>query len=185
MNDGEIIGLYWQRDETAIAETDKKYGSYCRSIAWNILRSREDTEECVSDTWLRAWNTMPPQKPTILASFLGTITRNLSLDRHRAGRTKRRGGELERVWKELEQCADPACDLESRITVQDLSRLLDQFLRSLPVRERDVFLRRYWYTDTIAEVAQRCRMSEGAVKVSLHRTRKKLRRALEKEGFTP
>ena len=184
MTDNDIIDLYWVRDEQAIAQTDKQYGTYCRAIAWNILRSKEDTEESVSDTWLKAWNTMPPQRPSILASFLGTITRNLSLDRYRAGQTKKRGGHLERVWEELEQCADPESDLESRVAMGELSRLLDRFLRQLSQRERLVFLRRYWYSDPISDIAHRCRMSEGAVKVTLHRTRNKLRKLLEQEGYT-
>jgi len=185
VTDQEIIDLYWARDEQAIAHTDKQYGSYCRSIAWNILRSKEDTEECVSDTWLRAWNTMPPQRPSILSSFLGTIIRNLSLDRYRAGQAKKRGGHLERVFAELEQCADAETDLESCFAMGELSRLLDQFLRGLPRRERLIFIRRYWYADPVTEVARRCRMSESAVKVSLHRTRNKLRKLLEQEGFAP
>ena len=182
MTDNDIIDLYWARDEKAISKTDKHYGPYCRAIAWNILRSKEDTEECVSDTWLKAWNSMPPHRPSILSSFLGTITRNLSLDRYRAGQTKKRGGHLERVFEELEQCADPEMDLESRMALQELSRLLDQFLRKLPQRERWIFVRRYWYADPIGDIAHRCRMTEGAVKVSLHRTRTKLRKHLEQEG---
>lgn len=184
MTDNEILDLYWARDEQAISETDQKYGSYCRTIAWNILRSREDTEECVSDTWLKAWNAMPPKRPSILSSFLASITRNLSLDRYRAGQAKKRGGQLERVWEELEGCADPQMELENQIALGELSRLLDRFLRQLSQRERLVFLRRYWYADPVAEIAHRCRMSEGAVKVSLHRTRNKLRKMLEQEGYT-
>ena len=153
-------------------------------MAWNILRSREDTEECVSDTWMKTWNVIPPQRPAILSAFLGAITRNLSLDRYRAGQTKKRGGHLERVWDELEQCADRSADLENRIAMGELSQLLDQFLRHLPQRDRLVFLRRYWYSDPINEIAFRCKMTEGAVKVSLHRSRKKLRKLLEQEGYT-
>lgn len=184
MTDNEIIDLYWARDEQAITQTDRRYGDYCSSIAWNILRSKEDTEECVSDTWLKAWNTIPPQRPSILPAFLGTITRNLSLDRYRMARSKKRGGHLERVWEELERCADPKTDLENRVALQELSRLLDHFLRGLPQRERWIFVRRYWYAEPVAEIACAGRMTEGAVKVSLHRTRKKLRKQLEQEGYT-
>ena len=186
MTDQEIIALYWDREERAIRETGSKYGPYCRSIAWNILRDRSDAEECVNDTWLKAWNTMPPQRPAILSAFLGTITRNLSLDRWRAAQTQKRGrGQLAAALNELEWCVASEIDLEARITASELGRIIDHFLRQLPVRERCVFIRKYWYTDTVAEIAGRYHMSESAVKVMLHRTRKKLRGRLEKEGFQP
>lgn len=185
MTDPEIIGLYWARDEEAIRATDKAYGGYCRSIAWNILKNRQDTEECVNDTWLRAWNAMPPKKPDILSVFLGTITRNLSLDRWRGTMAKKRGGQLRRALDELEACVPAEVSLEDRIARAELTRLLDRFLQSLSQKDRCIFVRRYWYTDTVSDIARRYTMTESAVKVSLHRSRKKLRTYLEQEGYTP
>ena len=186
MTDQEIIGLYWDRDEQALSQTERTYGGYCRSIAWNILKNRQDTEECVNDTWLRAWNAMPPQKPAILSVFLGTITRNLSLDRWRNATAKKRSaGQLQRAFDELEHCVSAGVSLEDRITQTDLSRLLDRFLQSLNQKDRCVFVRRYWYTDPIYDIAYRYRMTESAVKVSLHRSRNKLKSLLEQEGYTP
>ena len=186
MTDSEIIELYWDRDEQAVTQTQTKYGGYCRSIAWNILKNRQDTEECVNDTWLRAWKAMPPQKPAILSVFLGTITRNLSLDRWRNATAKKRGaGQLQRAFDELEHCVSAGVSLEDRITQTDLSRLLDRFLQGLNQKDRCVFVRRYWYTDPIYEIAHRYRMTESAVKVSLHRSRNKLKTLLEQEGYSP
>lgn len=186
MTDQEIIALYWDRDERAVSETETQYGSYCQSIAWNILKNRQDTEECVNDTWLRAWHAMPPQRPHILSVFLGTITRNLSLDRWRNATAKKRGsGQLQRAFDELEYCVPAGVSLEDQITKADLSRFLDKFLMDLPQKDRCVFVRRYWYTDPIYDIAHRYHMTESAVKVSLHRSRNKLKTRLEKEGYTP
>lgn len=183
MRDQELVDLFWARSEDAIAQTQKQYDGYCRSIAWNILRNRQDTEECLNDTWLRAWNSMPPQRPNLLAVFLGTITRNLSLDRWRAAHSHKRGSGLpEAVISELDQCA-AGNSMEDHLTRQDLAALLDRFLEGLPQRDRCVFVRRYWYTDSIADIAHRYHMTESAVKVNLHRSRKKLRTALEQEGY--
>ena len=141
MTDPEIIGLYWARDEEAIRATDKAYGGYCRSIAWNILKNRQDTEECVNDTWLRAWNAMPPKKPDILSVFLGTITRNLSLDRWRGAMAKKRGGgQLRWALDELEACVPAEVSLEDRIARTELTRLLDRFLQSLNQKDRCILV---------------------------------------------
>ena len=186
MTDQEILDLYWAREEQAIAQTQQKYGAYCQSIAWNILRNKQDTEECVNDTWLRAWNTIPPQRPNLLSVFLGTITRNLSLDRWRTTQSKKRGGgQLEAAFSELEECVAGDRSLEDKISQGDLVRLLDRFLQTLPQRDRCIFVRRYWYTDPILGIACRYHMTESAVKVNLHRSRKKLKTLLEQEGYTP
>ena len=183
MDDTGIIDLYWARQERALDETERKYGGYCWTIAHNILRSREDTEECVNDTWLRAWNAMPPQRPAILSSFLGTITRNLSLDRYKAGRAgKRGGGRVVVALDELEACIPGKGDVEQILADAELARTIDRFLRKLPEKECCIFLRRYWYVDTTQEIARRYHMAEGTVKSTLHRTRKKLREYLEQEG---
>lgn len=186
MTDREILELFWKREERALEETERQYGAYCRSIAWNILRDRMDTEECVNDTWLRAWNAIPPDRPNRLAVFLGTITRNLSLDRWRLKQSKKRGGgQLETVFSELEQCAANSVTLEERVSRMELSRLLDSFLQGLGQKSRCIFVRRYWYADSIADIAHRYHMSVSAVKVDLHRSRNKLRIVLEQEGYGP
>lgn len=185
MTDEAIISLFWSRSEDAITETDHKYGGMCRTIAFNILHDREDTEECVNDTWFRAWSTMPPHRPGVLSAFLSRITRNLSLDRYKAARTaKRGGGQLPVALEELGDCVPAHGSVEDEIQLKELSRLLDCFLRELPERECCLFLRRYWYVDSIADIARRYEMAEGTVKSSLHRTRQKLRDFLEAEGVS-
>jgi len=185
VEDREIIDLYWTRQEQALEETEQKYGRYCRTIAYNILRDRQDSEECVNDTWLRAWNAMPPQRPAILSAFLGTITRNLSLDRYKLShRAKRGGGRLVVALDELGDCISGDLDVEQMAAQAELSRAIDRFLRQLPEKECCVFLRRYWYVDSTLDIAHRYHMAEGTVKSMLHRTRKKLRAYLEQEGVS-
>ena len=165
MEDSAIIDLYWAREERALSETDAKYGGYCRSIAHNILKNREDSEECVSDTWLHAWNAMPPQRPSILSSFLGRITRNLSFDRCRRQNAEKRGGGL------------------LPLALDELAEAIDRFLRTLPERECSIFLRRYWYVDSVQDIAARYALRENTAKSILFRTREKLRRYLAGEGI--
>lgn len=185
MEDAQIIELYWQRDDTAIEKTDEKYGGYCYTVANRILSSHEDAEECVNDTWLRAWNAMPPQRPQLLKMFLAAITRNLSFDRVKAAQTtKRGGGALEIALDELGECVGGSDDAESSAIAQALGESINEFLSTLAARERVIFLRRYFFVESPAEIAQRCGISAGNVNVSLHRTRKKLREHLEKEGFS-
>ena len=167
MEDSAIVTLYWQRSEQAIAESDTKYGPYCGHIAYGLLQNSEDTQECVSDTWLAAWNAMPPHRPAVLRLFLGKLTRRLSLQRlRRQGRLKRGGGEA-------------ALALEGR----ELTRLLNRFLSGLPAAQRQVFLARYWYGAAVKDVARQFGYSESKVKSMLYRTREKLRLTLEKEGY--
>lgn len=185
MTDEAIISLYWSRSEDAITQTNLKYGGMCRTIAYNILRDREDTEECVNDTWFRAWSSMPPQKPSVLSAFLSRITRNLSLDRYKAARTAKRGsGQLPVALEELGDCVPAHGSVESEIEQKELTRLLDRFLRELPERECCLFLRRYWYVDSISDIARRYELAEGTVKSILHRTRQRLRDYLEAEGVS-
>ena len=184
MEDMEIIELYWQRDERAVQESDTKYGRLCRSIALRLLESMEDSDECVSDTWLRAWNTIPPQRPEILRAFFAKITRNLALDRcRRASAQKRGGGELNAALEELSGCVSGG-DLESEMERRELVRVLNEFLHSLDERERDIFLRRYWLADSVAAIAKRSGMSANAVSLRLMRLRTKLKEHLEKEGVS-
>ena len=184
MEDSKIIDLYWARKEQALAETDAKYGNYCRTIARNILRNFEDTEECLSDTWLHAWNSMPPQRPGILSAFLGRITRNLSFDRCKYQQAaKRGGGALPLALDELGECIPAACRVEHELEQKELAAAIDRFLRTLPEKDCDLFLRRYWYVDSISVIADRYGMKENTVKSILFRTREKLRKFLGEEGI--
>ena len=178
MEDLQIIELYWQRNESAINESRTKYCGYCSAIANNILHSAEDTEECVNDTWFRAWNTMPPEKPGRLAVFLGRITRNLAIDRYRRDRSQKYGGgQTELCLDELGECIGEDSPIEDRLALREL---LNSFLYNLPDKNR--FLLRYWYMMPIAEIAKRNDISEGAVKMILQRVRNKLKDYLEQEG---
>ena len=183
MEDSKIIDLYWARKEQALAETDAKYGSYCRTIARNILRNFEDTEECVSDTWLHAWNSMPPQRPGILSAFLGRITRNLSFDRCKYQQAaKRGGGALPLALDELGECIPASGRVEHALEQKELAATIDRFLRTLPEKDCNLFLRRYWYLDSVAALAERFSMNENTVKSRLHRTRLRLKEVLLREG---
>ena len=184
MEDNQIIDLYFCRSEEAIAQTDQKYGRYCYSIAYNILTNREDAEESVSDTYLAAWKAMPPRKPTVLSTFLGRITRNLSIDRWRSREARKRGGgELPLALHELEECVAGGNNPEEICQARQLTALYNQFLESLPETQRQVFLCRYWYLYSTAAIAAATGFSDTKVRTMLMRTRKKLRAYLEKEGI--
>lgn len=185
MEDAGIIDLYWAREERALIETERKYGRYCWTISYHILHNREDTEECLNDTYMKAWNVMPPQRPSILSAFLGKITRNLALDRYKAARTDKRGGGQTLVpLEELEDCLPANGSVEQSLADAELARSIDRFLRTLPEKECCVFLRRYWYVDSMLEIAHRYHMAEGTVKSMLFRTRRKLKNYLEQEGVS-
>ncbi|MGM9619651.1 MAG: RNA polymerase sigma factor [Oscillospiraceae bacterium] len=183
MEDHEIVALYWRRDERAIEESGRKYGPYCYSLAQRILQRHEDAEECVSDTWLRAWNAMPPQRPNRLRLFLARITRNLAFDRCRALGAEKRGGSLTVALEELGECLAAPEGVEEPLRQKELEECLGRFLRSLPARERGVFLRRYFFLDSTGEIAARYGLSDANVLTLLSRTRKKLKAQLGKEGF--
>ena len=184
VKDSEIVDLYWARDERAVAETEAKYGPYCLAIAGNILADREDARECVNDTWLGAWNAMPDARPSILSAFLGKITRRLALDRWRAKyAAKRGGGETPLVLDELAECVPAAGGPEDELAVKELAGAVNSFVRALPPVEMGVFLRRYWYLESVKDLSQRLGFSQSKVKSMLARTRKKLRAYLEKEGL--
>lgn len=184
MEDHAIIELYWERSEDAISKTAAKYGGYCYTIAYNILSNNEDAEESVNDTWLAAWNTMPPRRPKLLAAFLGKMTRYISLDRwkNRTAR-KRGGGEVPLVLEELEECISEEDSVEKEYLQKEFAKSLNQFVENLPDVERKVFLCRYWYMDSIETIAERFGFSESKVASMLHRTRGKLRKMLEQEGI--
>lgn len=184
MLDAGILDLYWARDEQAIAETQASYGKYCYSIAWRILNDREDSDECVNDTWMRAWNAIPPKRPKQLKLFLGAITRNLALDRWKGQRAmKRGGGETLFALDELAECVPAVQGTEEIAEAEELQRLINYFLHTLAPRECNVFLRRYWYVEEYGAIAERYGMKLNTVKTMLFRTRGKLRRFLEKEGI--
>lgn len=182
MEDGEIIGLYHQRNEQAIQESDQKYGYMCRGIAKNILYTREDAEECVNDTWYAAWIRMPPDKPQSLGAFLGRITRNLSISRWRSIHAKKRGGGMEILLSELDECVPDPDLVEQKLDQKELARLLDQWLDSLPKEESVLFVRRYWYGEAVKELAAKKRCTQNQMAQQMMRLRKKLKRFLEQEG---
>ena len=184
MDDTQIVELYWARKESAIEETAAKYGSYCRSIAGNILQNQDDAEECVNDTWLGAWNSMPPHRPSVLSTFLGKLTRRISIDKWRRTTAKKRGdGQLPLVLAELEDCVSDGKSIEEETERKLLAEIIATFVKSLPETEQKIFLCRYWYMDSVGSIATRFRFSESKVKSMLFRTREKLRTCLEKEGL--
>ena len=184
MEDGAIVALYWERNESAIKETSDKYGRYLMKIAWNILTDREDAEESVNDTYLHAWNAMPPHRPQILSTFLGRITRHLSIDIYRKRNSAKRGGsEYALSLDELSDCVQAEGSPEEVIDAKELAGHINGFLRDLAPEARILFIRRYYYFDPLADAAASLGMTEGKAKTLLFRTRKKLKEYLEKEGY--
>lgn len=184
MDDNDIIQLYWDRDGQAIHMTAEKYGRYCKSIAKNILNQNEDAEECVNDTYWNAWNAMPTHWPEQLSTFLGKITRNLAFNRYQHDRAEKRGGgEIALVLDELADCVSGDDDVEQIIDRRELARAVSAFVRGLPPEKRSLFVRRYWYADSVSEIAKDCGMLQGTVSKTLGRTRKQLRAYLTERGF--
>lgn len=184
MEDQKIVALYWQRNQDAIRETDRKYGSYCFRVAKNLLSGFQDAEECVSDTWLGAWNSIPPQRPGCLRQYLAKLTRNLAFSRYRTlTAQKRGGGELPLVLEELSECLADETDVEGETIAKELARSVQKFLAALPEREANVFLRRYFYAEPVAEIARRYALTANHASVLLSRTRGKLKRHLTMEGY--
>ncbi len=183
MDDSKIIDLYWARSQQAISESETKYGAYCRTVARNILDRAEDAEECVNDTWLRAWNAIPPQRPSVLQAFFGKLTRNLSLDRWRRDRAQKRGGsQVELGLDELEDCLAARDRVDETVDAQTTADLISCFVRGLSQQDRVLFVRRYWYLDDIQTLAKRMGMGQSQVKSRLHRIRQRLKTELKKEG---
>ena len=183
MEDGMIIDLYWARSQQAIAESEKKYGPYCHTIARRILDQEEDAEECVNDTWLRAWNAMPPQRPGILSAFFGKLTRNLSLDRWRRNKAAKRGGDqVEIAFHELEDCLPDFRRPDEELEAGETAALISAFLHRQSETDRALFVRRYFHLEQMNDLADRFGMSVGQVKSRLHRMRGKLKVELEREG---
>lgn len=184
MEDKEIVQLYFDRSETAIFQTAAKYGKYCHTVAFNILHNLQDSEECVNDTYLKAWEIIPPHCPERLAAFLGKITRNLALDTYRRySAEKRGGGEMKAVFDEIGDCV-ASLEASDEFEEVELTEILNSFLSSLSPENRKIFVRRYWYVSTVKEIADDYGISESKVKMSLLRSRNQLREVLTKEGIT-
>ena len=184
MEDTRIVDLYWARSEKAIEETSAKYGNYCYSIAFNILANAEDADESVNDTYLNAWNSMPPHRPAILSTFLGKITRRVSIDKWRGQTADKRGnGEIMLVLDELADCIPGRQNVEYEIEAAELAKVINDFVMSLPPMERRIFICRYWYFDQVSAISRQFGFSQSKVKMILHRQRKKLLDHLEREAF--
>ena len=184
MEDQHIVALLWERSERAIDSLSRTYGSYCMSIAERIVCDREDAEECVNDAYLRVWETVPPERPQSLKAYLGTIVRNLAINRYRRVHTQKRSCDrVSELLDELTQCLPAQYDWDSLTDDMVIRNCLNRFLRELSSRERRVFVRRYWYADSVTDIAKLLHTKENAVYVMLSRTRQKLKEALKREGI--
>lgn len=184
MEDSQIVDLYWSRNEQALTETAAKYGRYCFCIAYNILSSREDADESVNDTYMSAWERIPPHKPAVLSAFLGKITRRISLNRWRnRNRHKRGGGEVPLALEELGECIPSQEDVARKAEQKELTQSIVRFLNGLAETERDIFVCRYWYLADIRQISNAFGFTESKVKSMLHRTRTRLKSHLTEEGL--
>ena len=184
MNDQEIIALYWAKKENAISATAEKYGSYCHTIAYNILYDHFDAEECVNDTYLGAWNSIPPQRPNSLTAFLGKITRNLALNRYKLSKAaKRGGGQVEIALSELENCIPDSKDVEQIAEDALLVSVINRFLYAQAKTKRNIFILRYWFLYSIRDIADMYGEKENKIKALLFRMRNELKKNLEKEDI--
>lgn len=185
MEDFEIVELYWDRDENAITQTDRKYGKYCRKIAFSIVNDREDMEECVNDTYLQTWNSLPPQRPEKLSTYLGKICRNISINLYEKLTADKRGGnETDACLDEISELVGGSSEVEEQLDLTVLTDLINKFLRRCEKQARTVFVQRYWYMMSVKEIARENRMSDSNVKMTLSRTREKLKLYLEEEGYS-
>ena len=183
MEDEKIIELYFERNESAISETAEKYGNYLYKIAFNILSDNEDSEESVNDTYMSAWNTIPPEKPNVFSAFLSKITRYISLNRYRAGKAEKRGGgEIDTAFEEIEECVPDKSNIYDEIETKELAEIISDYLKKLPETERKIFVCRYYYLDSLSDISKQFGFSKSKVASMLHRTRKKILSHLEKEG---
>lgn len=184
MDDARIIDLFWRRDERAVEAVSGKYGRYCHAIARRILHSDADADESVNDTWLAAWKSIPPHRPAMLSTYLGKLTRNISLKKwHARHAEKRGGGEVALALDELAECVPAGDSVDAAMERQALAKALDAFLLNLPQNERRVFICRYWYLEPVSEIAARFGYSQSKVKSMLFRTRNRLRDWLRREGI--
>lgn len=182
MEDQQIIELYFSRDESALAETAKKYGTFCLRIAMNVLTVKEDAEECVNDTYHTAWNQIPPTKPDSFKAFLGKIVRNCSISKYRALHARKRFNGLEVMLSELNDCVPASGDVEQEIEAKELTGHINEWLAGLAAEDRVLFVRRYWYGDEVRVLAKRCGSSAAQMSQRMLRLRRKLRTFLEEKG---
>lgn len=185
MDDNKIVALFYERSEQAIVELSNKYGNLCNLIANNILNDPQDAEECVNDAYLGAWNTIPPQKPNPLRTYICRIVRNLAVAKYHANTAQKRNSHFDAALDELENCLSSPITVESALSAKELPHLLDRFLDSIDTQSRVMFMRRYWYSESVTDIAARFKMRPNSVSVQLSRTRDKLRKFLMKEGYMP
>lgn len=184
MEDLQIISLYFKRDEAAISETATKYGAFCHRIALNILSTSSDADECVNDTYLRAWNSIPPQKPDKLGAWLGKVVRNIAFDLWKKNHRQKRYAGMEQLLNELEDCIPSPATVEHQIEEQELTNIINTWLASLPQNNRILFMRRYWNGETVNTLAQESGMSPANMAKKMYRLRQNLKSKLEKEGYS-
>lgn len=185
MTDNDIIELFWQRSELAVAESSSKYGAYCRYISMNILQNSQDSEECLNDVWLHSWTAIPPYRPVKLRAFFGKLTRELALNRYRDRfADKRVANELALTIDELDDCLASSKCVEDQAEYHELGKIISEFLRTQPEMAQKIFLLRYWYFEPINKISKRLGTSESSVKSSLFRTRRQLKSYLERQGVT-
>lgn len=184
MEDKDIVHLYWERNERAITETSVKYGKYCKSIAINILNNNEDADECVNDAYLNTWNSIPPHKPNILSTFLGKIVRNLSFNKYKQIHSLKRGGyETTLILDELSEIVSDDESVEDAVIREEMIKTINEFIFTLSEEKRYIFIRRYWYSDSIKNIADNCDCSANSISVDLNRIRNKLRDYLIERGY--
>ncbi len=183
MEDKDIVELYWNRDKKAIAETSEKYGKYCKRIAMNIVCNNEDAEECVNDAYLQTWNCIPPHKPNLLSTFLGKIVRNLSFNKYKSIHSAKRGGyEVTLILDELCEIVSDNDTVEDHVIRQEIIRDINSFIHDLAKEKQYMFIRRYWYSDSIIDIAKKCGRTKNSISVELGRIRIKLRNYLIERG---
>ncbi|MBQ6813977.1 MAG: sigma-70 family RNA polymerase sigma factor [Lachnospiraceae bacterium] len=185
MTDQKIIELYFSRDESAIKYTEEKYGKYCKKIAENVLGDSEDSKECVNDTWFKVWQAIPPLRPDNFKVFLAKIARNLAINKYKSKTSIKRGGSnMDDIYEEIALCIpDASKNIESEYLEKELSSIISDFLKKQPVQRSNFFVRRYFFNETMEEIAKRYKVSTGNVMTSLSRTRKELKKYLESEGY--
>ncbi len=183
MDDRQIVDLYWQRDDAAIRETELKYGPFCRGLAYNVLSSHEDAEECVNDTWQKAWDSMPDERPSLLRAWLGKVVRNLALDRWRRDHAQKRYNGLDVMLDELEDCVPASTTVESTVDAMELGRTISKWLRSLPKDDRALFVRRYWNGEALNALAADLGIPAAKLAQKMYSLRQSLKKVLEMEGI--
>lgn len=184
MTEAEILDLYWNRSERAIEESDIKYGKYCFAIAYGVLGQAEEADESVNDTWFAGWNSMPPKRPNSLKAYFGKLCRHISISKLRKRMSlKRGGGEAAVAIEELGECVPNNCDVQGGLEMKELGLKINSFLAKLSEKERNIFVARYWYALPVCDIALKMGEKENTVKTSLYRSREKLRKFLQKEGY--